>query len=164
MDASLIVAGTMALLKPLLEKAGEKAAETIGEKVAEKTTEKSFWQTVKRAFILDDEEAMIQEIENKPIATQADMEMIEKKVSAHITTDPQFAAEAEAAFNLSSTKMFQAELLLKSLQKDRETLKELYDERRDASIDAVGGYEVKIAQVIRRMEKDEKKFRNLTTK
>jgi hypothetical protein len=34
MDISLIATGAMTLLKPLLEKAGEKAAETIGEKLA----------------------------------------------------------------------------------------------------------------------------------
>lgn len=161
MDPSLIVTGAVTLLKPLLEKAGEKAAETIGEKVAERTVTKSFWENVKRVFVIDDDEQTINEIENKTIASSDDVEKIENKLTAHAVSNPKFVSDLEASFQFSSTDKFQAELILKSILKDKETLAELYEDKRLASVDAVGGYELMIARTIRRMAKDEKDFLKL---
>lgn len=161
MDTSLIVTGAMTLLKPLLEKAGEKAAETIGEKVGEETVTKGFWQNVKRVFVIDDEEQIINEIENKTIASFDDVKKIENKLTAHAVSNSQFVSDLEASFQLSSTNKFQAELILKSILKDKEKLKELYEDKRLASVDAEGGYELMIAKTIRRMAKDEKDFLKL---
>ena len=161
MDPSVIVTGAITLLKPLLEKAGEKAAETIGEKVAEGTVSKSFWQSVKRLFVIDEEEEIIKEIENKTIASSDDLNKIEHKLTKHAANNPQFVSDLEASFQLSSTDKFQAELILKSLLKDKEKLKELYEDKRLASVDAEGGYELMIAKTLRRMAKDEKEFLKL---
>lgn len=158
MDPSLIITGGITLLKPLLEKAGEKAAETIGEKVAEGAATKSFWKNVKRVFVIDDEEEVINEIEKKTIASSDDVKKIENKLIAHTASNPQFASELEASFQLSSTDKFQAELILKSILKDKEKLEELYEDKRLASVDAVGGYELMIAKTVRRMAKDERDF------
>jgi len=161
MDPSLIVTGAVTLLKPLLEKAGEKAAETIGEKVAEQTVTKGFWQKVKGLFIIDDEEQIINEIQNKEIATSGDISKIEQKLTTHVAANPQFVSELEATFQLSSTHKFQAELILKSILKDKEKLEELYEDKRLASVDAEGGYELMIVKTVRRMAKDEKEFLKL---
>ena len=158
MDGGLIIAGAMTLLSPLLSKAGEKAAETIGEKLAEKTVEKNFWQKVKRLFIIEEEVALIEAIENKPIATAQDINLIKNKITEVAQSNPAKAAELQSAFNLSSTDMLEAELLLKSAQKDMEKLREYYEERRNAGIEAEGQYENMIARTKRRMAKDEKRF------
>ncbi len=161
MDPSLVIAGTMAVLKPFLEKAGETAAETIGKKLGESTTEKTFWNKVKGLFVVDDEEQLFQEIENKPIATQQDVALIEDKLTKEMASNPQFAAEIQADFNLSSTDMFVAEQLLKSIRADRDKLKELFEEKRLAGIETEGSYEIMIARTRRRMKKDEKEFLSL---
>jgi len=161
MDPNLIITGAMTLLSPLLEKAGEEAAKTIGKKVAEKTVEKNFWEKVKGIFIIEDDEATIKVIESKPIATKADVEIIEKKLTKHVTSNPEFAAELQATFNLSSTNMFIAEQLLASIKKDRQKLIELFQERGDASIETEGSYDIMIARTTRRLEKDEKQFLKL---
>jgi len=164
MDASLIVTGAITLLKPILEQAGKKAAETIGEKVGKGTVSKGFWKNVKSLFIIDEEEEMIKEIENKTIASSDDVMKIEQKLTAHADSNPQFASELEASFQLSSTNKFQAELILKSILKDKEKLEELYEDRRLASVDSVGGYDLMIAKTVRRMAKDEKEFLKLINK
>ena len=138
MDPYLIVTGAITLLKPLLEKVGKKAAETIGEKIGEGTVTKDFWQNVKHVFVIDDEEQLINEIENKTIASTDDVKKIEDKLTAHAVSNPQFVSKLEASFQLSSTNKFQAELILKSILKDKEKLKELYEDKRLASVDAEG--------------------------
>jgi hypothetical protein len=158
MDGGLIIAGAMTLLSPLLTKAGEKAAETIGEKLAEKTVEKNFWQKVKRLFIIEEEIALIEAIENKSIATTQDIQLIESKLEKGIAENSELAAEIQADFNLSSTNMFIAEQLLISIRKDRLKLKELFEERRDAGIETEGQYDLMIKRTARRLSKDEKDF------
>ena len=158
------VTGAMTLLSPLLEKAGEEAAKTIGKKVAEKTVEKSFWEKVKRLFIIEDEAATIEVIENKPIATSDEVQLIENKLANHVNTNPEFAAELQAAFGFSSADMFIAEQLLTSIKADRAQLKIYFQERRDASIETEGSYDIMIARTTRRMQKDEKKFLQLVKK
>ena len=161
MDISLFITGAMTLLKPLLEKAGEKAAETIGEKLAEKTVEKDFWQKVKSIFILDGEPQFIRQIENKPIATAQEVAIIEGKITKEISTNPQFFAEMQNILNLSSTTIFIAEQLLKSIQADRVKLESLIQEKRLAGIETEDQYELVIKRTIRRLEKDEKEFIHL---
>ena len=163
MDASLIITGAMTLLKPLLEKASESAAETIGEKLASKTVEKSFWKKVKSLFIIEEDKKVIQEIENKPIATSQDIELIENKISQEAKANPQFAAELQASFDLSSTDVFVAEQLLKSILADRKKLVELYEQKRLAGIETEGSYEIMISRTRQRLEKDEKEFIKLIT-
>ena len=161
MDISLLITGAMTLLTPLLKKAGEEAAKTIGEKVAEKTVEKSFWKKIKGIFIIEDEKAIIEAIENKPIATSKDIEIIEKKLTKHINSDPQFAADLQASFELSTTNMFIAEQLLISIKRDRQKLVELFDERSNAGIETEGSYDNMISRTSRRLSKDETKFLQL---
>jgi hypothetical protein len=163
MDISLIATGAMTLLKPLLQKAGEKAAETIGEKLAQKTVEKSFWQQAKGLFIIEEEKQVIKAIENKTLATQHEVTLIENKLTKEIANNPQFAAEVQASFNLSSTNIFVAEQLLKSIQADRLKLVELLEDKRLASIETEGSYEIMIKRTRKRLEKDEKEFITLIT-
>jgi hypothetical protein len=163
MDISLITTGAMTLLKPLLEKAGEKAAETIGEKLAEKTVEQSFWHKVKGLFIIEEEKQTVQAIESKPVATQQEVTLIERKLTKEINSNPQFAAEMQATFNLSSTNIFVAEQLLKSIQADRLKIVELFEDKRLAGIETEGSYEIMIKRTRKRLEKDEKEFINLIT-
>lgn len=158
MDGGLIITAAMTVLSPLLTKAGEKAAETIGEKLAEKTVEKNFWQKVKRLFIIEEEVALIEAIENKPIATAQDIQLIESKLGQAIAENPALAAEIQADFKLSNTNIFIAEQLLKSIQADRIRLQELFEERRDAGIEIEGQYENMIKRTARRLNKDEKEF------
>ncbi|MGB0863345.1 MAG: hypothetical protein ACPG19_10790 [Saprospiraceae bacterium] len=158
MDPILIAQGAMTLLKPLLEKVGESAVKTISEKLDDKTTEKKFWQSVKSLFIIEEEVKALEAIENKPIATAQDINLIKNKITEVAQSNPAKAAELQSAFNLSSTDMLEAELLLKSAQKDMEKLREYYEERRNAGIEAEGQYENMIARTKRRMAKDEKRF------
>lgn len=161
MDASLIITGAMTLLKPLLEKVGEKAAETIGEKLAEKTVEKSFWKKVKGLFIIEGEEKTVEDIENKSVANSQDIAIIESKITKEVETNPQFAAELWSTLNISKTNELYAEQLLISLQKDKEKLAELVQDRRDAVVGLQEQYELEIRRLLRRMEKDEQQFLNL---
>lgn len=161
MDASLIIMGAMTLLKPLLEKAGEKAAETIGEKLAEKTVEKSFWKKVKGLFIIEGEEKIVEDIENKSVANSQDIEIIESKITKEVETNPQFAAELWSSLNISKTNELYAEQLLISLEKDKEKLAELVQDRRDAVVGLQEQYELEIRRLLRRMQKDEQQFLKL---
>lgn len=161
MDISLLITGAMTLLTPILEKAGEEAAKTIGKKVAEKTIEKKFWKQIKHIFIIEDEKTIIETIENKQIATSGDIEIIEKKLTKHVKSNPQFAAELQASFGLSSTNMFLAEQLLISIKKDRQKLVELFQERGNAGIETEGSYDNMISRTSRRLGKDEKRFLQL---
>jgi hypothetical protein len=158
MELTLLVQGAMVLLKPLLEKAGESAAKTIGEKLATKTVEKSFWQGVKRLFVIEEDIKALEAIENKPIATEQDLNLIKDKITAITQSSPDKAAELQAAFNLSSTDMFEAKLLMKSIQKDMKKLEEYYEGRSNAGIETKGQYKNMIAQTRRRMAEDEKTF------
>ncbi len=158
MDALLIASGVMTLLKPLLKKAGEKAAETIGEKLIEKTVEKTFWEKVKNIFIKQNERQSIEVIEAKPIASSLDFSLIEEKLVNEVKTNQQFANELTSLLNLSDTSAFLAEQLLISINKDKEKLTLLMDDRRLAGIGNVDQYDLEIRRVIRRMEKDEKEF------
>lgn len=161
MEASLIVTGAMTLLKLLLEKAGEKAAETIGEKLAEKTVEKSFWEKVKGLFIIEGEEKTVEDIENKSVANSQDIAIIENKITKEVETNPQFATELWSTLNISKTNELYAEQLLISLQKDKEKLAELVQDRRDAVVGLQEQYELEIRRLLRRMQKDEKQFLEL---
>ena len=161
MDIALIISAGMTLLKPLLEKASEKAGETIGQRIAESTTEKSFWKKVKRIFIIEDEEGKINSIESKITANNSDIIEIENKLTNQLIKDPDFAIELEASLNISSTDSFVAEQLLISITNDREKLKDLYEERRNAGVEAIGGYENMIIRTRKRLEKDEVEFRKL---
>lgn len=163
MDISLIATGAIAILTPLLAKAGESAAETIGEKLANKATEKGIWQKVKNLFIEAGDQQTIIQIENKPIATQGEITLIESKLTRELATHPEFTAEIQSYFNLSSTDMFIAEQLLRSIQKDRAKLAELYEDRRDAGIETSGQYDNMIKITRRRLEKDESEFIKLVT-
>ncbi len=129
MDISLIFQGVMTLLSPFLQKAGEKAAETIGEKFASKTFEKDFWHNVKTIFIKDEEVKQIAAIESKQIASAEDVKLIENKLSTELNSNPQFAAKIQSAFNFSSTNMFIAQQLLKSIKASTDKLIDLYDDR-----------------------------------
>ena len=167
MEPSLIITGAMTLLKPLLEKAGEKAAETIGEKLVNKAVEKSFWQKVESLFIIEDEKTdepkEIKDIANKSIATSSEVAKIEAKFSHAINTNPQFAAEVQSDFGLSHSDKFIAEQLLISIAADKEKLTEYLEERRLASIETEGSYDIMIARTQRRMKKDENTFIKLVT-
>ena len=163
MEISLLVTAALTILSPLLTKAGEKAAETIGEKLANKATEKGIWQKVKSLFIVTDDEQVIEQIENKSIATQADIASIEEKLTQKLENHPKLAGEIQEYLHLSSTNMFVAERLLRSIQDDRARLVELYEERRNAGIESEGQYENMIARTRRRLEKDEREFIKLVT-
>jgi hypothetical protein len=89
--------------------------------------------------------------------------MIESKITKEINANPQFAAEMQATFNLSSTNMFIAEQLLKSIKADRLKLIELMEDKRLASIETEGSYEIMIKRTRKRLEKDEKEFITLIT-
>lgn len=159
MDISLLVIGAITLLKPLLEKAGDKAAETIGEKLADKITEKGIWTKIKEFFIKYEEVQVIEQIENKTIATQEEITLIEEVLKKGCQANPLIAEEIQNHLNLDIAKH-----LLLSIQKDREDLENFYEDRRLASVDAVGGYEVMIGKTRRRLEKDEKEFLELVKK
>lgn len=161
MDPTLLVTGAMILLKPLMEKASEKAFETIGEKMGEKVVEKGFWKKVKDLFIVDEEKELIQSIEKKEIATSNEIAIIENKLKQEVLKNPSFAEELKSNFNISSTNMFFAEQLLKSFEKDKEKLENLIQDKRLAGISNEDQYELEIQRVVRRMVKDEEKFRHL---
>jgi len=161
MDPSTIAIAALTLLEPLLKKAGEKGAETIAEKIAEKAIEKSTWKNIKRLFVIDDEVEVIQSIENKPIATDYDIATIEDKIIQSMTANPQVATDIESSFEISPTNKIIAEQLLKSIQRDTEQLKELFEDRRLASIETEGSYEIMISRTRRRIEKDQKEFFSL---
>ncbi len=164
MDISLIITGAMTLLKPLLEKGSEKAAETIGEKLAEKTTEKTFWTKIKNIFSVDEQEKL-NAIEKKPVATKQEVELIENKLTKEVESNPQFAADVKAAFNLSPTDYLVAEELLKSIKDGQEKLKKLFQDRRDdPSIETSGQYKIMIRRVRDRLEEDETEFLSLVKK
>jgi len=164
MTIEFITTAVKTLMPTLLMKGSEKAAETIGEKIGEKASTKSFWKTVKSLFVIEIEEQRITTIENKPTATSQELKMIQDKVITKIQTNADFAAEIEASFSLSSNDIFIAEQLLKSIAKDEEALEYLFEERRDASIDAEGSYENMIRRTRRRLEKDKKEFVKLIVK
>lgn len=164
MDASLIFTGAMTLLKPILEKAGERAAETIGEKLATKAIEETFWQKVKGLFVEEIEQNTIEAIENRPTATAQEVALIETKLKNAIKTNPQFAADTQAAMPISSNDMFVAEQLLKSIEADKQKLKQLFEDKGLAGIETEDQYELMIKKTRRRMQKDEQEFLKLIQK
>lgn len=131
MEPLSIVNIGMALLQPLLTKATEKAAETIGEKLAEKSVESTTWQKIKGLFVEEEEKQVVNAIENKPVATQHEVAIIEAKVNQAVTTNPQFATELKTALNITplneflvtekanSIKRLQAEIARLQLQMER---------------------------------------------
>lgn len=161
MDPALIITAATTLLKPILGKVGETVAETIGERIGEKTIEKSTWQRVKSIFITDDEQAQIEVIENKPVANNADIQLLENKLNDEITNNPDFAAELQSTMNLTPTNIFIAEQYLKSIDADKKKLVELIEDKRLSGVGKDDEYELEIRRILRRMEKDEKKVLDL---
>lgn len=140
MDASLVVTGAMALLKPLLEKASEKAAETIGEKFAEKTVQKTFWHKIKGLFIIEKEKRAIESIENKSVASVADIAYIENKLKIEIEKNPDFINSVKETLNIN----FVNEALVKekfiSIQRLQDEIKQLETQMERAGIATSGDY------------------------
>ena len=140
MDVSLIVSGTMALLTPFLTKASEKAAETIGEKLANKATEKKIWEKVKGLFIKEDEEEVATQIENKPVATLAEISKIEERISTEANSNSQFAKEIKTILNITSHNEFVASEKLNSIQRLQNEIQRLQIQMERAGVATSGDY------------------------
>lgn len=140
MDASLIITGAIALLRPLMVKAGEKAAETIGEKMAEKTVTKSFWKKVERLFIVDDDEEVIKAIESKPVATKSEVAIIENKIRSEAAKNPQFVEEIKESLNINATNEFLITEKFESICRLQEEIKNLERQMERAGIATSGDY------------------------
>jgi len=161
MDPSLIITAATTLLKPVLEKVGETAAKTIGERIGEKTVEKSTWQRTKNLFITDDEQVQIEAIENKSVANNADIQLLENKLNDEIANNPDFAVELQTTMNLTPANIFMAEQYLKSIEEDKKKLAELIADKRLAGIETEDQYELQIRRIRRRLEKDEQQLLDL---
>jgi hypothetical protein len=163
MEISLLITGAMALLSPLLTKAGEKAAETIGEKLADKATEKGVWQRIKGLFVGTGEEAVIEQIENKTIASPADVALIEEKLTMGLKARPEFAEEIQTFLNLTPANVFEAQLLLKSMERARIKLGEYYELYEEAGPEVKGGYGNLIKTTSKDLSGYEEKFKRIVS-
>lgn len=134
----------MALLSPLLIKAGEKAFETIGEKLAEKSLEKSFWLKIKAIFILDQEQAIIEAIEKKPVATSQEIAMIEQKVNNAVVLDPQLAVEIKESLQITPLNEFFVSQKVQSINRLHTEISSLEVQMERAGIGTAGDYINKI--------------------
>ncbi|MEY4904259.1 MAG: hypothetical protein RI894_1248 [Bacteroidota bacterium] len=151
MDISLLAQGAITLLSPLLMKAGEKAAETIGEKLGANATDAGLWKTITRIFITDDETALIAAIESKPVASPQELEAVHAKISAEIHANPQFAAEVQAAFNITPLNEFIASEKIKSIARLTAEIEKLVVQMERAGTATSGDY-------INRIEGQEEKL------
>jgi len=144
MEISLLVTAAITLLTPFLTKAGEKAAETIGDKLANKATEKGIWQKVKGLFIANDDRQLIEQIESKPVATQAEVALIENKLTKELETNPKLVEDFKAVLNITPYNEFIVANKLESIKRLQSEIKDLEIEMENAGIGTAGDYKNKI--------------------
>jgi hypothetical protein len=143
MDISLLLTGAMIFLKPYLTKVAETFADKATETVGERLVDKSFWKSVKKLFINEDQE-IIENIENKTTAAPADVEVIEQKISTELTSNPKFADELKSALNITPINEFLITEKLKSIRRLQDDISKLTIQLERAGIAVLGDYQNQI--------------------
>jgi hypothetical protein len=144
MDISLLVTAAMTVLSPLLTKAGEQAAETIGEKLADKATEKGIWQKIKDLFIVSETGQVIEQIENKPVATHKEVALIEEKLKKDLETNPESVQYFKSVLKITPLNEYFAANKLESIERLQSEIKKLEIQMERAGLGTIGDIQNKI--------------------
>ena len=167
MDLSLLGTAVISLLSPYLTKMAEKAAETAGEKLVENTSSDKLLEKVKSLFIIpenDEEKEVARKIELNQSISNAEIQIIENKISSQLKQDTVFAKSIEDILNISSTDEFIITNILNSIKNKREQLSILYQDRENDDDLNRGKYNVRIGQKERALREDEYKIMQILTK
>lgn len=166
MDISLLGTAVISLLGPYLTKMAEKAAETAGEKLIENTSSAKLLEKVKSLFIIpenDEEKEVARKIELNQSISNAEIQIIENKISNQLKQDTAFAKSIEDILNISSTDEFIITNIINSIKNKREQLSILYQDRENDDDFNRGKYNVRIGQKERALKEDEYKLMQILT-
>ena len=154
MDIALTATAAMTILAPYVTKAAGKLAEKVGEDI---------WAKVKKVFTKDKEKELVKKVEENKV-TKADLVEIESSLVEHLQEETDFEQLLKTSLNLTPANEFILENNLQVAAKIREELKPLYMEQIDAGVAVVGDYNIRIAQLERKLKKIDEKILSIITK
>ncbi len=154
MEITLIATAVMTVLGPYVTKAAGKVAERIGE---------DLWTKVKKVFTKDKEKELVKKVEENKV-TKSDLVEIESSLVEHLKVENELQQILKSSLNITPANEFILENNLQVAVKIREELKSLYMEQIDAGIAVAGDYNVKIAQLERKLKLIDDKILSIITK
>lgn len=154
MDITLIATAAMTILGPYVTKAAGKVAEKVGE---------DLWKKVKKVFTKEKEKELVKKVEENKV-TKTDLVEIENSLLEHLKEESELQQVLKTSLNISPANEFILENNLQVAAKIREELKPLYMEQIDAGIAVAGDYNVKIAQLERKLKQIDDKILSIITK
>jgi hypothetical protein len=154
MDITLIATAAMTILGPYVTKAAGKVAEKVGE---------DLWTKVKKVFTKDKDKELVKKIEDNKV-TKSDLVEIENSLVEHLKEESEFEQLLKSSLHITSANEFILENNLQVAAKIREELKPLYLEQIDAGIAVAGDYNIKIAQLERKLKQIDEKILSIIAK
>lgn len=154
MDITLIATAAMTILGPYVTKAAGKVAEKVGE---------DLWKNIKKVFTKEKEKELVKKVEENKVS-KTDLVEIENSLLEHLKEESELQQVLKTSLNISPANEFILENNLQVAAKIREELKPLYMEQIDAGIAVAGDYNVKIAQLERKLKQIDDKILSIITK
>lgn len=153
MDITLIATAAMTILGPYVTKTAGKVAEKVGE---------DLWTKVKKVFTKDKEKELVKKVEENKV-TKTDLIEIESLLVEHLKEESELQQLLKTSLNITPANEFILENNLQVAAKIREELKPIYMEQIDAGVAVAGDYNVKIAQLERKLKQIDEKILSIIT-